>query len=467
MSQLATLAPDIIMAFGGTLVLLLGTRRSDKAVNDFLRWLSVIIIGGAALALAYTRPNSLPAAEGWIISSSINIVFGVIFLAILAWTVLAAKAPEHAAGEWHALLIYAGNGMLILARSGSLAALFLGIEILSLSLYVLISFFCHRGMALRGGTMYLVLAAFASAFLVFGLALVYASFGTLDLAELAQRVSSKGLFHAPMAMLGFGLFIVGVGFKLAAVPFHMWAADVYEASPGPVAGLIASASKGAVIAAFIPFLFLVNTHGDILWLISAASMIVGNLMGLLELRVKRILAYSSIAHIGYILVGYLAGYNGVGITGVGAMIFYVVAYALAIAGAFTALSFIERDHELGVRDLRGVARVSPALAFCILVFIISLAGIPPAIGFFGKLYLFSAGVSAGYIWLPVLGLLGSAIGVYYYLRIIVNLYMTPGENPNLKISYTPLQISIIIATAAAIVFFGCFPQTMITALKLF
>lgn len=466
--------PDLFLAVGATLVLLMGPLRDGKNLREFLRWVSLLIVGAtAALLVAVNRgADGGLVADGWLTSAPMHVAFGVVFLATIAWTLLAAPVPDDNAGEWYSMLLFLATGMLVLARAANLATVFLGIELLSISLYVLIAFYYGRRPSLRAGIMYLVLAGFASGFLLFGMALVYAAYGTIDLAGI--RAAAVAAPMGTMPLVGFGLLLVGVGFKLAAVPFHMWTPEVYEASPGTVTGLIASSSKGAMLAAFIPFLFLLTTHWQVLWLFAALSMVGGNLLGLREMRVKRILAYSSIAHIGYVLVGLLGG-DAVArnaaflpeITGVKAVFFYVAAYAVSILGAFAALSYVDGENDLTLRDLRGVARRNPVVAICLLVFVWSLAGLPPTVGFFGKIYLFSAGVNAGYLWLPLIGLLGSAIGIYYYLRIIVHLFMMPADAADVKVRASVLQEWVMLATAVVVVLLGTFPETVFAFMRAF
>jgi NADH-quinone oxidoreductase subunit N len=464
MHDFLMLLPEFILSIGATIVLLVAATREDSGMREFARWFSVTITALAGVALA-SLPRGIAevSSHGWLINGPLNVIFGLVFIAIIAWVLLAGRVPESDAVESYSLVLFAGIGMVTLARTSNLAGLFLGIELLSIALYALIAFSYQSQLGLRGGAMYLTLAGFASGFLVFGLAFVYAVYGTLDTAELSARVVAEGVRSLP-AIIGFGLFLIGVAFKLAAAPCHMWAAEVYEAAPGPVSGLIASASKGAVIAAFIPFLFLMGTHWQILWLFSAGSMLIGNLLALREQRVKRILAYSSIAHIGYLLVGFMAGYGGAGVTGVQSVTFYVVAYAVAILGAFVAISLLEGERTITLRDLRGVAKRSPVLAACLLVFVMSLAGLPPTIGIWGKIFLFQASVSANYLWLPLIGLVASAVGIYYYLRIIVHVFMMPSDASDVQVRGSALQTGVLVVTAAATVILSVFPDTMLRLL---
>jgi NADH-quinone oxidoreductase subunit N len=468
MSHYLEILPDLTLAFGATIILLLGPLRDSKNLRDVLRWFSIIVLGASAFLLWSVNHNAVEPvlAEGWLTSAPINVWFGIVFLSSIAWTILATAVPEENAGEWYSMLLFAGVGLLVLGRAANLAALFLGVEVLSISLYILIAFHYTRRLSLKAGVMYLILAGFASGFLVFGLALVYANYGTLEIAAIQQQ-AARGAMPV-VALAGFALLLVGVGFKLASVPFHMWTPDVYEAAPSPVTGLIASVSKGATLAALLSFAFLTRTHWQILWLMAALSMVGGNLLGLREIRVKRILAYSSIAHIGYVLVGFLGSSTSlVGgmlvpvAAGPAAIFYYVVAYSIAIIGAFSALSMVDRDHDLTLRDLRGVGRRSPLVAFALLIFVWSLAGLPPAAGFFGKIYLFAAGVNAGYYWLAVIGLVGSAIGIYYYVRIIVHLFMLPSDASDIKVKSSALQDWALLAGAAATVIAGVFPQQVL------
>jgi len=452
--------PDIILGVGGTTVLLAGAWNDNKPGRDFARWLAFVFFLLAAAAVGVVAHGNT-APSSWAAWNEVSTAFSLVFIIIGAWVVLADPAPPAHAGEWYALLQFAVLGMLVLARSANLAAFFLGLEILSLALYVLIAFRYTARASLRGGAIYLVLASFGSAFLAFGLALVYAAFGTLEISSIAAQFND-GLSQSPMAKIGFGMMLVGVGFKLAVVPFHMWTPDVYEAAPSIISGIIASASKGAMIAALFSFAFLLTTQSDLVYVLAGLSVLGGNLLGLLEQRVKRILAYSSIAHVGYILIGFMAMQPGSAVQVLGLSVpqiifFYVAGYSLAALGAFAVLAQLENGREITLRDLRGLLKRHPLAAWLLMVFVVSLAGIPPTIGFLGKLYLFLAAVNAGYVWLVLIGLIGSAIGVYYYARILAQLFMSTSAGLEIKVARDSLRDAVLTATAVATVIFGLLP----------
>lgn len=456
--------PEAILSVSATLLLIISTLASTAAMRDLLRWIATFAIACSGVALVMISGRFGVSQDGWVTATPFTTSIALVLLTLIGWAVLTNPAPADAAGEWFALMLFAALGSVVLARVGNLPSVFLGIEVLSLSLYVMVAFRYDKKISLRGGTTYLILAGVGSAFLVYGMALVYAAYGTLSIGAL--KVATEGGAMPMLATFGYGMFLVGVGFKLAAVPFHMWAPDVYEAAPPAAAGVIASASKGATIAALLPFAFLLKSHFLVIAIICGLSMVIGNLLGLRETRVKRILAYSSVAHVGYILLGYLAITGGTplslpnNITPEGAIVFYIGVYGLSALGAFTALGFMRTKSVVTLNDLHGLGRTNPLAAACLLIFTISLAGLPLTVGFWGKLYLFSAAFHAGYIKLAILGLAGSAIGLFYYLRIIVHLYMVaPEMTPRGDVTApTAFQSSLLVASAAAVVIFSLFPD---------
>lgn len=464
------LLPELILSIGATIVLLISCGGNQPQMRDLLRWFSFATILGTITSVIYQSDSTVRIIENWTTISPLTTAFTVTLLGLTGWTILMAKTPERNPGEWFSLILFTGLGSMVLARTANLAGLFLGIEILSIALYILVAFLYEKKINLRGGAIYLVLASFASAFLGFGMSLIYAVYGTINIAEISHLAITGGKMPV-LATLGFGIFLVGVGFKLAVVPFHMWAADVYEAAPGAISGIIASTSKGATIAAFLPFSFLLTTHHAVLVFFSGASMLIGNLLGLRETRVKRILAYSSVAHVGYLLLAFLAVDSKVamgGMNSTNAILFYVAAYGLSVLGAFVVISILRPEGAVTLTDLHGTARRNPILATCLLIFTVSLAGLPISMGFWGKLYLFSIAFKAGYMKLAILGLIASAIGIFYYFRIIMHTFMvSPEMNPRGVAAPTgSFEKAMVVATAFAVVIFSIFPDWFLSLIKL-
>lgn len=364
--------------------------------------------------------------------------------------------------EFYLLLLLATLGAMVLAAGGHFVSFFLGLEILSVSLYSMIAYVRTDEKGNEAGIKYLVLAAVSAAFLLFGMALVYAKFGTMEFSRIAGKAAGAG--GDPLVLAGFALIIVGIGFKLALVPFHMWTPDVYEGAPAPVTAYIATVSKGAVFALLLRYMGGALIHGSrtlflVFTLISIASMFAGNLLALLQQNVKRILAYSSIAHLGYLLVALLAG----GRLAVTAVSYYLAAYFVTTLGAFsviTAISGRERDAD-EIEDYRGLAAARPWLAGAFTVMLLSLAGIPLTAGFLGKFYVVAAGADVALWLLLVLLAVNSTIGLFYYLRIVAVMFTQAGEGERL---YGPVSLSGGIVTAllvAALFWLGIYPSFLI------
>ncbi len=426
---LALLGPLALAAASIAILLLRAFRRSHLAAAG-------VAIAGLLLSLI-ALPFTPSLAPRWplrvtpllLLDDSSLFFAGLLSAAGLAVAALSygyLKKWESDQEEYYLLLVLATLGAVVLASSSHFASLFLGLEVLSVSLYVLIGYRRLSARSLEASLKYLVLASASAAFLVFGLALIYALRGTMDLAEVgrAARAGEQPLlFRTGLAMV-----MVGVGFKLAVVPFHMWTPDVYEGAPAPVTAFVATASKGAVLALLLRY-FLPTESGargalwPVLSLIAIASMLAGNLLALLQANVKRILAYSSIGHLGYLLVAFLAG----GAPAVKAANYYLIAYfatTLAAFGVVSALSGPERDAD-SLEDFRGLFWRRPWTAAVFTASLLSLAGIPLTGGFLGKFYVVVAGVRSS-LWLLVIVLVASsALGIYYYLRIVVSMYLPP------------------------------------------
>lgn len=376
-----------------------------------------------ALRAAPRHVTPLLVVDGFALFALGLLVAASVAVLLLAWGYLAERSRPEA---FYVLLVLATLGAGVLAASAHLAAFFLGLELLSVSLYALIAYTASDERPLEAGLKYLVLAGVSSGFLLFGMALVYAEAGTMELARLGDSSGSS-----PLVLLALGLILTGIGFKLAVVPFHLWTPDVYEGAPAPVAAFVATVSKGAVVALLLRFVTADGTWEaasvrTALAAIAIASILAGNLLALFQVNVKRLLAYSSIAHLGYLLVAFLAA----GAAGREAVAFYLVAYFVTTLGAFGVIAVLSppSGEAETLESFRGLFWRRPAVAAAFTAMLLSLAGIPLTAGFVGKFLVVAAGVGAS-LWLPVLVLVaGSAIGLFYYLRVVFALY-APGPQP--------------------------------------
>ncbi|MEJ2092622.1 MAG: NADH-quinone oxidoreductase subunit N [Syntrophobacterales bacterium] len=364
-------------------------------------------------------------------------------------------------GEYYALVLFAAVGMLLMAASAHFIMIFLGLEIMSIAVYVLAGLFREDPRSNEAALKYLVLGAFASGFLLFGMAMLYgAAGGTLYLSELSSKLSSYAAVTKPLTLLGLALIIVGFGFKVASVPFHMWTPDVYEGAPTNVTAFMAVGVKAAAFAAFARVMFMVFPHftvqwNMVLWVLAVATMTLGNVVAIAQTNIKRMLAYSSIAHAGYLMVA-LVAHNQLGAV---SLLYYLLAYTIMNIGAFGVVILVGRkkDSYLNIYDYSGLGFQHPALAATMAIFMFALAGIPPTAGFVGKFYIFSAAVKAGYIWLAIIGVMNSLVSVYYYLRITVLMYMRPAEAELGPIPFTYGLTFAVALTAVATLAIGIFP----------
>jgi len=332
---------------------------------------------------------------------------------------------------------------------------------MSISIYVLAGFFRGSNKSNESALKYLLLGAFSSAFLLYGIALMYGATGTTDLKGISEYLSKAAYLKDPMLLAGMGLLLVGFGFKIASVPFHMWTPDVYEGAPTSITAFMSVGVKAAAFAAFVRvFLYslwdLQPDWNHVLWILAVLTMTLGNVVAISQNNIKRMLAYSSIAHAGYIMIGMVAS-SELGTSGI---LFYMLAYAFMNLGAFGVIILYgsKGEENLDINDYSGMGFKYPALALLMTVFMFSLAGIPPTAGFVGKFYIFSAAIKEGYIWLAIIGVMNSLVSVYYYLRITVMMYMKEPvkEFPGLKWSPS-VAIALIIAVIGTLLI-GIFPS---------
>jgi NADH-quinone oxidoreductase subunit N len=373
--------------------------------------------------------------------------------------------------ELYILLLVATLGSLVLVASNHLVSFFLGLELLSVALYILISYLYTRRLSLEAGIKYLVLAAASAAFLLFGMALVYTELGTMEFARIVAILSAGPDVSYGLLVPGFILITTGIGYKLALVPFHMWTPDVYEGAPAPVAAFVATVSKGAMFALLLRYFYQTgaSNYGPVFVvfsIIAIASMFAGNLLALLQSNVKRILAYSSIAHLGYLLVAFQAG----GTAGAEAATFYLVAYFITMLGAFgvvTVLSAGERDAD-SLEAYRGLFWRRPVLSSVFTVMLLSLAGIPVTAGFVGKVYIIASGASSALWSLIIILIVTSVIGLYYYLRIVVAMYTMPEGAEEAAAAAPSLSLTggfALGALTVLLIWFGVYPSPLLDMIR--
>ncbi len=390
--------------------------------------------------------------------TGILIVVGILSIALSGPVIEREGLPL---GEYYALMLFATSGMILMAMASDLLIIFLALEVLSLAVYVLTGIRRDSALATEAAFKYFLLGAFASAFFLYGIAFTYGVTGSTRLDRIGEVFAAQSMAPPPMTLLAMGLLLVGFAFKVAAVPFHMWTPDAYEGAPPPVTGFMSSGVKAAAFAAFARVFLsalepLRADWSGAIWVIAAATMILGTVVGVAQSNIKRMLAYSSIAHGGYLLVALVAAND----TGKGAILFYLLTYAVTNLGAFGLIGLIESRERPNdqLRDYAGLWHQHPWLAGLMTVFLLSLGGFPPFGGFIAKYYVFMAAMRADYLWLAIIGVLTSVVSVFFYLRVIVMMYMTPTANP-IRVPAVPMIAGAALLVSAAIVLYlGVLPS---------
>src|SRR5437763_6047467 len=393
-----------------------------------------------------------------------SIFFKLLFIAAIGMIVLLSddflRESRYSAWEYYSLLGFALCGMMFMVSGVHLITIYTGLELMSLSSYILAGYFKSEEKSSEAAMKYFVLGAVSSAILLYGISLIYGVCGSLNLFDIAKAMSTLITNDALM----FGIMLLGAGlcFKVAAVPFHVWTPDVYEGAPTPITAFLSTGSKAAAFAIFAR-IFYVGFHtfqldwSNVLATISALSMILGNLAAITQDNVKRMLAYSSIAHAGYVLLGIIALNN----TGLRGILVYTLVYVFANLGIWATVLMLRRHEYAGERvdDFEGLHRRQPFIAFCMVVFLLSLGGIPPPAGFIGKYFLFAAAVQAGFGWLAVIAVLMTAVPMLYYLRLVVAIYLRDGKEADVAITM-PLKLVAGVCLAVTL-FLGILPRGMI------
>ncbi|MEE9276405.1 MAG: NADH-quinone oxidoreductase subunit N [bacterium] len=457
--------------------------RENKAGLGVLSLIGVLVL--AAVSLSQWNEGVRTTFSGFYVADNFSVFVKVSLFIATALSILLSlqyvKVERINNGEFYALMLFSLFGMIVLASANDLIMIFLGIETMSLSIYVLVGFIRHDPLSREAALKYFLMGAFASGLLLYGMALVYGLTGTTALSGIAQAFAGGRADPSNPAMIfAIILLVAGFGFKLALAPFHMWLPDAYTGAPTSITAFMSVAVKLATFAALMRLLFvafgaMAPKWNILLWLLAAFTMTWGNVAAIAQTSLKRMLAYSSIAHAGYVLMGLVAamGVEGGKVVfsalGISAVLFYMFVYVFTSLGAFGMLILLCREDWRGdnIEDWRGIAHSHPWAAFAFLIFLLSLAGIPPTAGFVGKLYLFAAAVDNSYYYLAVIGVLTSAISIYYYGRIIMVMFMEVREEaqPAVFFSNAPsLFIALLVLTLATLLL-GLFPGTFLAAAR--
>lgn len=455
-----------LLSAGGSVLVLLGDLAARRHPG-VAQWIAafILLLAGAFTIATWGQGGSGFFGQVW--GDAFSSFFNLIFLAAALLVVLSGadylnrNGIHH--GEYYSLLLLAVMGMSFMASGGDLLIIFLGIEAMSIALYVLAGFHRNRPRSNEAALKYLLLGAFSTGFLLYGIAMVYGQIGTTNLIEFSNYLASSEAPLRGYMGIGVALLLVGLAFKAAAVPFHFWSPDVYDGAPTPVTALMSTASKAAAFAVVLRVFYLPDyplslSWENTLWGLAVLTMTVGNLSALAQTGIKRMLAYSSIAHAGYMLVGVVA-MNELGAAGI---LYYLGAYLFMNVGAFTIAWLVNHrgGGEYRISDYAQLGYRSPTLAILMSIVLLSLTGIPPLAGFFGKLYVFSAAVQAGYVWLVVIAVLNNAVSVYYYLRVIVVMYMKEEEGLR-EVERAPSVAFTAAVCAILIILLGVFSGSLL------
>ncbi len=462
------LLPYMVLGMGAVLILLLGAFWRSLGPRR-LNILGAAIALAAGISAIYTQPSQAEIGNllrydsfGRFFTAASSFIACVSLLFSSGYSTRRPIGDE----EFPSLALFAAFGMSLLASSSNLLGVFLGLESMSLSLYVMLASNKSDPLSGESGLKYLIIGAISTAFFAYGLALIYADTGTLSLAGSISSLS-RGQAIGGVGLAGWAMLVVGLGFKTSLFPFHLWAPDVYQGGPAPTVGFLSTASKASVFAVFLKFTHAAGAAwGElsvVLWVMAVFTMAFGNIAALTQNNVKRLLAYSSIAQMGYVLVALIAAPE----SGQSAAIFYLVAYSAMELGAFGAISaFSGKEGELGdIRAIKGVGFKYPLRSAALSICLISLAGLPPTAGFIGKFGIFFSAMSAGYVWLSIIGILTAIISVYYYLRVVVFMYMREEEKQALTAAAFPAVDFpagfALAALSAIVIYLGIFPGKLL------
>lgn len=466
------LIPEIVLAIGASVLLIapvIGGKTYDAAAKWWMLFL-LAVTAGSVIACSHAA-EVIKLSRGFLgmfALDTFSLFFKLLFVAIIALVTLLSddflRESRYSVWEYYSLLAFALCGMFFMVSGVSLITIYIGLELMSLSSYILAGYYKNEEASTEAAMKYFILGAVSSAILLYGISLIYGVCGSLNLLNIAQSLST--LISNDALMVGIMLLGAGLCFKIAAAPFHVWTPDVYVGAPTPITAFLSTASKAAAFAIFAR-IFYVGFHdfqldwSSVLATIAALSMIVGNLAAITQDNIKRLLAYSSIGHAGYVMLGILS-MNAYGIRGI---LLYSVVYVFATLGIWATVLMMRRHEYAGERidDFEGLHKRAPFWAFAMFIFLLSLGGIPPTAGFLGKYYLFAAAVQAGYGWLAIIAVLMSAVSMFYYLRIVVAMYLREGREADFQFS-GPLRLVGGIALAVTLIF-GVLPAPLISQVE--
>jgi NADH-quinone oxidoreductase subunit N len=453
------LLPEIVLTVFGMIVMVLDAAAEERRIEKTMG--AVALIGALAAVAATFVQAQYPGFAFWnmVEVDSFSVFFHFLVAGVTAVVILTSfeymKVQQIRAGEYYALILFGAVGMSLMSSAVELVLIFIALEISSISTYVLAGFRRRAAISSESSVKYFLLGSFATAFFLYGVALMFGATGSTSIATIGDVLRSGQI--PLLAYAGVALMFVGLGFKVAAAPFHVWTPDVYEGAPSPVVGFMSTAPKAAVFAVLLRIMFEAHAPGRVglIWAVAALSMTIGNIGALVQDNIKRLLAYSSIAHAGYLLVAFAALPDN----GIPAAMFYTASYAAMNVGAFAVVSHFGNAGEryVTLEDYSGLGRRSPLLAATLTIFLLSLIGIPITGGFFAKFYVFSAALQANLVGLVIIGVLNSAVGAYYYLRIIVMMYM---REPQQEVPVSPIPMGLgaaLTISLAATIYLGVLP----------
>lgn len=469
------LLPELVLTAGSLLVLVLDVVL-PRAWERTLAWVSVAVLVAAAVALLPGAGLNTTVAKGLVAIDGFSLFFRLLFIISAILTVLMSPkyltAENVRAGEYYFLVLCATLGMMFMAGGVDLITIFIGLETMAVSFYVLAGYIRPNRRSNEAAIKYFVLGAFSLGILLYGMSLLYGLTGSTHLRTIATTLAAgDGGLLLPFAVI---LLVAGIGFKIAAVPFHMWAPDVYEGAPTPITAFLSVGSKAASFAMLLRIFveglpaFRVEGLGTMwgmplgwgafFYVLAVMTMTIGNLAAISQGNTKRLLAYSSIAHAGYVLIGVVAGTS----RGVTAALVYLMIYAFMQMGAFAVVAMLRRKDVIGdeLKDLTGLYATHPGAAIAMLLFMLSLGGIPPTAGFMGKFWVFGAAIDAGYIWLAVIGVANSAVSLYYYIRVVVFMWISKPEEEPTPFRLSPALAAVLVIAVVGTIGFGIYPRQL-------